>query len=88
MRDFSIKYTSESPNRIYEIHGAATISELQILEQQIKDNEKNVCKHGRGLYSFTVVAVSGGDTMILNKGSEYVSGHNYILTLRNYDPNC
>ena len=42
MRDFSIKYTNESPNRIYEIHGAVTISELQILEQQIKDNEKKM----------------------------------------------
>lgn len=88
MQGFTIKYTNEGPNKIYEINGRVTISELQILEQQIKSNEKNVCKHGRGLYSFKVLAVSGEDTMILSKDSEYVSGHNYILTLLNYDPNC
>ena len=87
MHEFSIKYTNEGPNMIYEINGRVTIHDLQILEQQIKGNEKNVCKHGRGVYSFDVLLVSGDDTMILNPEAEYANGHRYILTLRKYDPN-
>ena len=88
MKDFMIKYTNESPSGIYEIQGMVSINELQVLEQQIKDNEKNVCKNGRGLYSFEVLVSSGRDKMILSKDSKYVTGSNYILILRNYDSNC
>lgn len=88
MRNFNIKYTNESPNRIYEIHGKVSVNELQILEQQIKDNEANVCNSGRGLYSFSVIPTCGDEAMILTKGAEYTKGHGYIVTLTNYDPNC
>jgi len=87
MRGLEIKYTNEVPNRIFEINGKVTINELQELERQIKANSENVCKHGTGLYHFRVFVTSGADTMILTSGAEYRKGHEFILTMINYDPN-